>query len=110
MMHPNKKRMDANTTHREKCNGKYKRTQQAILKISGSNTPLKTDVRPLTSHLKNIQVKRRHAGHCCRSKDELNHMVHPYKSSNTGTAWKKFGFILSDASVFYKIDYQFIAV
>ena len=46
---------------------------RAILNNSWKQHPHETTpVRPLTSHLKTIQIKRtRHAGLCCRSKDKL---------------------------------------
>ena len=63
---------------KKKLDGNNKRILRAILNKSWKQQPHEiTAIRPLTSHLKNIQVKRaRHAGHLWRSKDEFISNVH----------------------------------
>ena len=65
--------MDANKRLEKKLDGNYTRMLRAILNKSWQQHPTRHQ---LYSHLppitKTIQVRRtRHAGHCCRSRDEL---------------------------------------
>ena len=65
--------MDSNKTAREEARRQLHKNAASNLEQVLAATPHKTPtVRPPASYHKTIQVRRtRHAGHCCRSRDEL---------------------------------------